>query len=654
MPASNVSRILRRCTTVTVLTLLGLPLAGTVSAQGVEDGPSVILSQVPFSITVSGGSDVDDRVEIRTATGRVLDAGTTSGSEPVTFDGLLLTGGNELPLTVQIGADSETLEATYLPGWFSIVPPLVAILLALIFKEVVTALFAGIWLGALAIAGFNPLAATARVIDQFAVPAITDSSQASIVFFSLLLGGMVGIISKNGGTFGVVEAVSPLARNPVRGKLATWAAGLAIFFDDYANTLIVGNTMRPITDRLKISREKLAYLVDSTAAPVAALVPISTWVGFEITLIASGLSTAAGQTTENPALSAALAGMNPFTVFIQTIPYLFYPLLALAFVFMTSLTNRDFGAMAEAERRSASGGGVLRPGSVPATDTSGDLEQPKEGAPHRWINAVVPVLTVIFVVLIGLYQTGAASVDTADPTLWDIFGAADPFVTLLWGSLAGCIVATLLTLAQRIMTVHECISAWLGGLRAMMIAIVILVLAWSLGSVTDVLGTANYLSQVLSDALPLQVIPALVFITAAAIAFATGTSWGTMTILLPIVIPLTINLGGGAAFDLDASMPILLSSIGSVLAGAIFGDHCSPISDTTVMSSMASGCDHIDHVRTQLPYALVVGIVAVVVGNLGTAFGLPAWIALLLSLGILYAVLRVRGVQVSGEVEAAA
>ncbi len=650
---TRIRTAIRNLVTGGVALLVALQFATLeLTAQEITDAPQVILSGIPFSVSVSGTEmDSGNSVwfEVRASDGRVLGAGTVAPGATGSADGMRVNSGSDLPLTMVIGDEAQELQATFLPGWFALVPPLVAILLALIFKEVISALFAGIWLGALAIAGFNPLSATARVIDQFALPAITDPDHTAIILFSMLLGGMVGIIAKNGGTLGIVEAVSPYASTPVRGKIATWAAGLAIFFDDYANTLIVGNTMRPITDRLKISREKLAYIVDSTAAPVAAMVPLSTWVGYVITLTGDGMAAAAGQ-AGNSAAAAALASASPLNVFVQTIPYLFYPILALAFVFLTSWMNRDFGAMATAEQRAASGGGLIRPGSMPAADTEGELAEPKEGAPHRWWNAALPVLTVMVVVLAGLYTTGRASVGPG-ASLGEIFGDADPFSTLLWGSLAGCLMAVFLSLSQKILTVHECIGAWFAGLRAMVIAMVILTLAWSLGSMTGVLGTADYLAQALSGTLPLQLLPALVFILGAGIAFATGTSWGTMSILLPVVIPLAVALGGGVNFDMDASYPLLLGSIGSVLAGAIFGDHCSPISDTTVMSSMASGCDHVDHVRTQLPYALLVGAVGIVVGNIGTAYGLPPWIALIIGFGVLFLILRSRGqISTRGEV----
>jgi Na+/H+ antiporter NhaC len=524
----------------------------------------------------------------------------------------------------------------------------IAIIMALVFREVVTALFAGVWLGALFVAGFNPINATWRLVDQFIVPSLgdTDGGHTQIVVFSLLLGGMVGVIARNGGTMGIVHAVSPFASTARRGKIATWIAGLAIFFD-YANTLIVGNTMRPITDRLKISREKLAYIVDSTAAPVAALVPISTWVGYEISLIADGLRIAAEQ---NPAGAETLLSVSPFLIFIQTIPYLFYPLLAVTFVLMTSVMDMDFGPMAVAERRAATKGEVYRPGAILATDTSSSLMEPKDGLEERWWNAAIPVLTVIVVVLVGLYVSGSARA-APDASLMDIFGAADPFATLLWGSLAGCLVAFGVSIGQKMLSIQECIDAWLAGMKAMMIAMIILTLAWSLGSVTEAIGTAQYLSLLLSDRVALQLIPVIVFLTSAAMAFATGTSWGTMAIMLPLVIPLTIALGGAATYPGGEQMGILLGATASVLAGAIFGDHSSPISDTTVLSSTASACDHVDHVRTQLPYALLVAGIGMVVGNIGTAYGLPVWAALLLGVGLLYVFLRIRGVRVSATAE---
>ncbi|MEJ2205987.1 MAG: Na+/H+ antiporter NhaC family protein, partial [Gemmatimonadota bacterium] len=517
----------RMCRRLVLLSpLLLLPVRG--ASQEIVEAPSVVLDGIAFRVGVEARLQPID-VQVLDAQGQLLGTASAAPLDTAHVDDLVVRERAQLPLRVRVAGEEEAVDPTFMPGWLSLIPPLVAIVLALVFREVITALFAGVWLGALAVAGFNPLAATWRLIDHFVVPALgdVDGGHTQIVVFSLLLGGMVGIIARNGGTMGIVEAVAPFARSARRGKLATWAAGLAIFFDDYANTLIVGNTMRPITDRLRISREKLAYLVDSTAAPVAALIPISTWVGYEISLISDGLRIAAEQ---NPAHAETLLAASPFTVFIHTIPFLFYPLLALAFVFLTSVMDRDLGPMATAERRAATGGGLYRPGAQLATDTSGHLMDPKEGARHQWWNAGLPVLTVIVVVLAGLYVTGRAGAGP-EASIMDVFGEADPFSTLLWGSLSGCVVALLLSMGQGILTLTEGIDAWLGGLKAMIIAMVILVLAWSLGAATEEIGTASYLAHLLTGRVALQIIPVIVFATAAAMAFATGTSWGTMAIL---------------------------------------------------------------------------------------------------------------------------
>ena len=382
-----------------ISSLVPFPASAQESADApqVITAPKVILGDVPFSLDLQGDAGAAVEYEVRDAQGTVLGSGSIGIGGTATVSGLVVSGRDGLPLAVRLGQVSEEVSRPFAPGWFSLAPPVLAILLALVFKEVITALLAGVWLGALAVAGYNPLSALWRTIDLYAVPTVADmdGGHTQILVFSLLLGGLVGIVSRNGGTQGIVDAVSPFASTSRRGKLATWVAGMAIFFDDYANTLIVGNTMRPITDRLKISREKLAYIVDSTAAPVAALVPISTWVGYEISLISDGMAIAAQQPGTDPALVATLTSISPLAVFITTIPYRFYALLALAFVLITSLMDRDFGPMAKAERRASAGGGIHRPGAQLAVDTTDPHMTPPDGVTPRWYNAAGPIITVI-------------------------------------------------------------------------------------------------------------------------------------------------------------------------------------------------------------------------------------------------------------------
>ena len=541
-------------------------------------------------------------------------------------------------------SDADGESAVMYGTWVSLIPPLVAISLALITREVVLSLFAGIWVGALFVVGFNPIDSTVESLDLL-IAALVNADHIAIIVFSLLLGGMVGVMSRGGGTQGIVDVLGKFATTRKKGQLFSWFSALFIFFDDYANTLIRGNALRPMTDRLNISREKLAYIVDSTAAPLAVSAVITTWIGFEITQIQNSLSSLAEQTTDAALATQLQAGAdNAFIIFLHSLPYLFYPILALAFVLMTIVMRKEFGPMLTAERRAYSGGGVIREGSMPATDTSLDSLQPEEDKPKRWYNAALPVISVILVALWSLYSTGSAALGPGEGGITSIIGNADPFAALLWASFTGCAVAIALVVFQRILTVNQALESWVGGMQSMLMAVVILILAWGLGGVTQEVGTGTYLASLLEDSLPLSILPGLVFFIAAVTAFSTGTSWGTMAILFPVVIPLAVAMGAGVGFAGGENYGILLGSVSSVMAGAVFGDHCSPISDTTVLSSMSSACDLIDHVRTQLPYALVVAVVALIVGEIPAAFDWihPVW-GILVGLIILYLILRFYG-----------
>ena len=619
------------------------------AGQAQTEAPAVV--RAPAIALIGTGTDIgitlaDGRpatpFRLMTADGRELAAGMLEPGVETSLNSLRVGGAEAYPLSLVLGdepTDALSIDPIVLPGWLSLLPALVAIALALVFKEVVVSLFFGVWFGALFVAGLNPIAATFRSIDTFVVPAIADPDHAAIIVFSALLLGMVGVMGRNGGTLGIVEALSPLATTPRRAQLAAYLGGLAIFFDDYSNTLIIGNTMRPITDKMKVSREKLAYIVDSTAAPVASLMFVSTWVGFQIGLIGDGLEAAAAQPGTTPELAAELLAASPFNVFILSIPYLFYPILALAMVGLIIWTQRDFGPMWRAENRASRGEGLFRPDAMLMVDTEVDMMQPVEGAPHRWLNAFLPVLTVFLVVVIGLYVDGRAALGQPG-SLSQVYGEADPYKALLWGSLSGVLVAIGMSVAQRILTLKQSVGALLGGIQATLLAFLVLVLAWSLGEVTEVLGAAEYLSGLLTGNVPVELLPALVFLMAAAIAFATGTSWATMAILIPLVIPLAVAMGGAQT---GATSTLLLGTLSSVLAGSIWGDHCSPISDTTVLSSMASACDHVDHVRTQMPYALLVGGIGIVVGDIPTAHGMSPIISYVLGITLILLVLRFIG-----------
>ncbi len=511
-------------------------------------------------------------------------------------------------ITISAPAFGQEPAAAPFPAWFSVMPPIVAIGLAFALRQVIPAIFAGVWIGAWALNGLTLLGSWQGLLQSFevyVVGALDDSDRAAIILFTFMIGGMVGIVSRNGGMQGIVEAIVPAMHNRRRTQFGTAGLGLAIFFDDYANTLVVGNTMRPVTDRMRISREKLAYLVDSTAAPVVCIALVTTWIGYQVSLIDASID-------ELPGID------NAYFVFLNSLAYSFYPVLALVFVALVATTGRDFGPMYEAERRATDDGVAATPGYLGGSGDMADAAA-KPGIPNRAINALVPIVVVVTAVVVGMFVTGSGP---GHETLRDVIGNADSYRALLWASLLGVLVAALMTLGQRLLTLEETVSAWFAGVRSMFFGMIVLVLSFALQDVTKQMGTADYLVLMLGDHLPAVLVPALVFVLAGVTAFGTGTAWGTMGILVPLVIPLSWAIGGG-----DAA--VLYSSIACILTGAVWGDHCSPISDTTVLSSTASGCQHMEHVRTQMPYALLVGGVSLTVGTLGTSLGLPWWLAYL-------------------------
>ena len=549
-------------------------------------------------------------------------------------------------LHIQIGGHTQEMEIKTIqfPPWLSILPPLIAILLALIFREVVVSLFVGIFVGAGVIGLYSQgvsgiFSGFLAVLDTYILRALTDSDHLSIILFTLLIGGMVAIISRNGGMQGIVDRISRIAKTPKSGQFSTWLMGLVIFFDDYANTLVVGNTMRSITDKLRISREKLSYLVDSTAAPVAALAFITTWIGAELGYIEGGVSGLAGFPEDQSA----------YSIFISSLAFSFYPIFTLAFMLFLIFSERDFGPMLIAERRARSTGQVSR------TQTGGIGEeelkhfQPLAGIRNLPLNAILPVAVLIFGVIIGLLTTGWNAERWADPNLGFFsklsatIGDSNSYSALLWASLSAVTVAAIITLAQKMMNVMRVIDTMIYGIKAMLSAIIILILAWALQGVTEDMHTAAFLTDLLGDQLSPGWIPAITFIMAALVSFSTGSSWGTMAILYPLVIPLTWEVGLHNGLEFGASYPILCNTVACVLAGSVLGDHCSPISDTTILSSLACSCDHIDHVRTQLPYALVVGSAGLILGTIPTGFGMPAWLSFLLGFGALFAVVKFVG-----------
>ena len=595
-----------------VLSFLALPATASGAADIAVDPGRVALSGLPLKLTVTV-ADTREPIETRLLVdGREVDRRTLpAGEHQLKLEEVRLPRGRHSLRVEGGGAVAET-EVRVILAWLALLPPIIAISLALIFKDVLVSLFVGIFSGALFLFEWNPLTAFAGSIEHFVVPQVANSTKAGILVFTLFLGGMVGLITRSGGTHGIVDRLHGLATNARRGQLTTWMLGVLVFFDDYANALIVGSTMRPVTDRLRISREKLAYIVDSTAAPVASVFPISSWIGFEVGLIAG-------------ALVALQLPYNAYTTFLASIPYRFYPLFALVLGFTIAATGRDFGPMLKAERRASKEGKVLADDAQPLADYRSNVLAPPEGAPKRALNAFLPILTVIAVALYGFVSRDFRSPDF------------DSIPILLWASFAGMVMAAVLPFAQRILTIRKAMTAMVEGFKSMVLALAVLVLAWSIGAICTELHTADFVVDLTRDILSPYWLPVLIFGLSAVVAFATGTSWGTLGILMPIVVPIANGLAttAGMAVQTPGYDAILVGTISSVLAGSVWGDHCSPISDTTILSSTASGCDHIAHVRTQMPYALAAGILGMLLGDIPTAYGLPPWISLLVGSAVI-------------------
>ena len=598
----------------------------SLTARAIDiEAPKVGLSSVPIEIVVHDAA-AGSLVTLEFAGARhTLTADAKGRAE---FADLLTDDSGTFEVAVYADGESAAQELRVLPGWISLMPAFLAIAIALILRNVVPALVLGLWLGATALQGFSPLGVLQGLVDVlavFIVNALADSDRASIVVFTMMIGGMVGIITRNGGMAAIVRVVVSRAKTAVGGQVAVWLMGLMIFFDDYANTLVVGNTARSITDHLKISREKLAYIVDSTAAPVVCLALVTTWIGYQVSLIDQAMETIDG-----------LSGMTAYGMFLHSIPYSFYPILAVIFVFTVGATGKDFGPMYKAEVR-ARGGDVEPTKGEPMPALDGDSLDAKPDVPMRPVNAFLPIIVLILTLGASMFITGEGE------TITEIVGSANPYKAMLWASFIGALVAASLSIGQKILSAHETVDAWYGGARATLFGMIVLVLAWSMAAVTGDLNAKGYLISILGDALPAALLPAVVFVLAGITAFATGTSWGTMGILLPLVLPLTWAVMTVSGVADPSGMHIMYSAIACVLAGAVWGDHCSPISDTTVLSSIASGCDHIEHVRTQMPYALLVGAIAIGIGTIPAGYGLPPWVSIIVGILILISVLRFFG-----------
>lgn len=467
-------------------------------------------------------------------------------------------------------------------GLLTLLPPLTAIVIALVTKSVVPALLLGVWLGATMLADWNPLIGVYDTFNEFIIPSVGDPGNATILIYCAFFGGLIAVLQRSGGAYAVARAVSRKVRSARGAQASTMGFGLLIFFEDYFNALTVGNVMRPLTDRHRVSREKLAYIVDSTSAPICLLGPVSTWVVFVMGLIGAQYD------------QLGISG-STYVAYLSTIPFNFYAIAAILLVGIVALSRVEYGPMAAAEARARTTGEVLGPNAKPPSASEITAAEPDEGVTPRLRSIVAPIV-VLLVTAPALFLITGGYPET---DLLTAISESEGGLSILIASFAAGVVALGMGVADRTFTFNRAISIFLDGVKGMSLVYVILTLAWSIGSATEAVGTADYLVGVVEQMGVDQLVFVLVFAVSAFVAFTTGTSYGTFAIMLPIAMPI--------AASLDLSMA---AAIAAVFSGGIAGDHCSPISDTTILSSAGSSCDHIDHVTTQLPYAITAALAA--------------------------------------------
>ena len=471
------------------------------------------------------------------------------------------------------------------PGWWSLVPPLLAIGLAIASRQAVGSLLVGVWAGWVIATG-DPVAGSAQAIEAL-VAVFADASQTRVILFTLLMGAFLALVERSGGVAGFLAWANRWRWIGTRrgAQLLAATLGLGVFVESTITCLVVGAVARPIFDRLRISREKLAYVCDATSAPVCMLIPFNSWGAVVLGLLGA------------QATAGALGGQSALTVFVTAVPLNFYALLSVALVFLVAGSGRDIGPMRQAERRAQ--------GAVPA-DTAHPLVaettlDADHGAPSAG-NLVVPLVLMVGTVMLGLAVTGVIGVEAAgltSPSLMDYLDEASGSTAVLWGVLVALGALGGSTLVTGRLRVGELVDLSFRGAGTMLPIATLLVLAFAIGAICDTLGTGTFIAGRVTPYLTPLVVAPLVFLVSGVIAFSTGTSWGTFAIMIPLAVPVAAGMNAEVA---TTSMPLVVSA---VMGGGVFGDHCSPISDTTLISSMAAQCDHVDHVRTQLPYALV-------------------------------------------------
>lgn len=517
---------------------------------------------------------------------------------------MILLGILASPLSVFAAEAEETAQPALYATFWALIPPVVAIALALITKEVYSSLFLGILVGGLLYSGFSFEGTVTHIFQGGIISVLSDSYNVGILIFLVILGAMVCMMNKAGGSAAFGRWASKRIKTRVGAELATIVLGVLIFIDDYFNCLTVGSVMRPVTDKHHVSRAKLAYLIDATAAPVCIIAPISSWAA---------------------AVSGFVEGEDGLSIFVRAIPYNFYALLTIVMMVGMVLIQTEFGSMRVHEVNALKG-------DLYTTEGRPYADAEKEGRVNprgRVIDLVIPIVCLVVCCVIGMIYTGGFFSGTDFVTS---FSQSDASVGLTLGSSFALVLTVAFYMVRKVLSFKDCMDSIPEGFKAMVPAILILVFAWSLKSMTDSLGAAAFVENAMRSAAGglMNILPAIIFLVGCGLAFATGTSWGTFGILIPIVV---------AVFE-GSDPELMIISISACMAGAVCGDHCSPISDTTIMASAGAQCDHVNHVSTQLPYAMLAAAVSFVT-YLVAGFVKTAWIALPVGIVLMVATLMV-------------
>ncbi|MFG6338484.1 MAG: Na+/H+ antiporter NhaC family protein [Lachnospiraceae bacterium] len=515
-----------------------------------------------------------------------------------------------MTFSTTVFAAEEELE--YVPDlhatFWALVPAIVAIGLALITKEVYSSLFVGILMGALLYSGFQFELTITHIFSDGIIGVLSDSYNVGILVFLVILGAMVSLMNKAGGSAAFGQFAASKIKNRVGAQLATILLGVLIFIDDYFNCLTVGSVMRPVTDKFKVSRSKLAYLIDATAAPVCIIAPISSWAA---------------------AVTGFVEGEDGFSIFIRAIPYNFYAILTVVMMVGMVLMKTEFGKMKEHEKNAARKGDLFTTEGRPYENVKEEKVSAKGGV----VDLLIPIAALIVCCVIGMIYTGGFFEEAG---FVEAFSNSDASLGLTLGSFFGLIITILLYQIRRVLSFKECMDCIPEGFRAMVPAILILTFAWTLKAMTDSLGADLYVAGLVESSAGafMNFLPAIIFVVGCFLAFATGTSWGTFGILIPIVV---------AVFQ-NGDPQMMIMSISACMAGAVCGDHCSPISDTTIMASAGAQCEHVNHVTTQLPYAVLAAVVSFAT-YIVAGFVKSAWIALPVGIALMAALLfALRGI----------